>query len=189
MDAVTNGGTIAGIKTSRSLCGFILCCLVSGVPSSVRAQNYLDVKIRDAAFETVIMNDPFLMSGLGIDVVTIEGHGRYVLSVGVTANKALKDSSPMAFLNTMKVAESNARKKFVHWVDSKVTSEASVKKEKVVIIRQTEDGIEREKRIDKVVNSWTVDEASVAVRGARAMGTWYSADRSLFYFVIAIEVP
>ena len=128
------------------------------------------------------------MSGM-LDVVTIEGQGQFVLSVGVTGNKALKDSSPTAFLNTMKVAESNARKKFVHWVESKVTSETSVEKEKVITTKQTEDGVEREKRVNKVVRSWTLDEAKMVVRGAKAMGTWYSADRSFFYFVIAIEVP
>ena len=170
------------------LLGLAVASTVVTVAPPVQAQEFVDIKIRDAAFESVIKDDPFLMSGM-LDVVTIEGQGQFVLSVGVTGNKALKDSSPTAFLNTMKVAESNARKKFVHWVESKVTSETSVEKEKVITTKQTEDGVEREKRVNKVVRSWTLDEAKMVVRGAKAMGTWYSADRSFFYFVIAIEVP
>lgn len=161
---------------------FVTCCLflivltgASGDPPLIR-----DARI-EACFESVLMQQAFLLQNGGASVVDAGGR-RFFIAVGFTE---VRDNSSSDTLRQMRVGRVHAQKEAVQFLEqTKVVSEDKLI-EKTVIT--TKDG----KKSAEVLK--TLDEAtSATVRGLlpslSLIGTWKSADGNLFFYAIGKQI-
>jgi len=145
-----------------------------------------DLKIQKP-YEEAIVSDPFLMEG-GISVVTIPGEGEVLIAVGVVANKAKSQpNNPKAFLMTRTRGRVEAQKTVSLWLRTEIETKTTLEKEKFTRIVQTEEGKKRQKVVEKLVKTWTLERSNAALKRAKVVGTWYSEDRQFYYTAVRVR--
>jgi hypothetical protein len=148
-------------------------------------ESFVGVEI-DSAYEKALLANPSLMKG-SVDIVDVPPDGEVMVAVGVVANKTLNDPSPKAWIHTRRVAHANAARAISIYLQTDVTTKSTLKKKVTVETIQTAAEIQRVKRIEKVVSSWTREESKRALRQVKKIGTWYSADRTFFFMAVRVR--
>ncbi len=112
-------------------------------------------------------------------LVGVGRHGRLEGVVGAAA--ALK-------LRTLGRLE--AQKQLAVFLNGTITTEQSVATEKTTIVETLPTGeVERRAVLAKVRSSLTVEQAQLAIKGARVIATWWDASDSLFTVAVAHQIP
>lgn len=112
----------------------------------------------------------------------------FMIAVGITENRAFEDSSPMARVETIRVAEIQARREAVRYFESEISGELRIHSSEST----TMEGADGEREVTTVtmesINDWTIERVEGFVREARVIGYWYSTDRQLLFCAIAIPI-
>ena len=159
-----------------------------GKSSSANAPNvpgYSKIQI-NPKFRGAVTSNPFLMDGMW-DTIEVEGK-RYLVSVGTSPANPARASDPRTRMSWMKVAQSNAKKNVMNYLSGRVDTETYIDKKTETKTVKSGKNVERTKRVDKVMRSWTSESARGALMGAIPIGTWYTADGTMLYSGIAIPL-
>lgn len=157
----------------------------SGVLAAGEAGSFSDVEILPD-YEKALLANPFLMKG-SVDVLKVPLDGEVIVGVGVVVNKSLTDPSRESAIRTWRVAQVKASTAIALFLRTDVTTESTLKKKESLKTVQTDADIQRIKRVEKVIKSWTLERSRIALRRVKKVGSWYSADRKYFYIAVRIK--
>lgn len=167
--------------------GLAVAAFICNTAVAQSLNDFKDIQI-DEMFDASLRSDPFLMHGM-VDILDIQGR-KYIVGVGVTTNKEADGSDAKKRLDMMKVASINAKAEIAKFLNVDVSIDTLVQKTlQTSTIKGGDEAARKVRKVDKLVKKITRERARECLPGIKRVGTWYSADGSLYYLAVAAEIP
>lgn len=125
-----------------------------------------------------------------VDVLEVDGKRVLVATVAIT-NKRLSDpDNAKVYLDMLKVSAIKGKAAIASFISSNVRTESShTRRKETTKSVDSEGNVSEVRKVSSSFESFTEEESELVIRGARPVGSWYSADRTLFYRAIVVELP
>jgi hypothetical protein len=165
-------------------------CFSSGETEALSKVTDIQVEAEyKAMIESVIANNYGNLESF-VDLLEIDDKRVLVATVAIT-NKRLSDpNNAKVYLDMLKVSAVKGKAAIVSFMSSNVRTESSHTRRKETTTSVDSEGkVSKLRKASSTFESFTEEESELVIKGARPVGSWYSADRTLFYRAIVVELP
>ena len=107
------------------------------------------------------------------------------------SNKKLSDpNNAQSYLNMIKISAVKGKAAISKFLDSRIRTESnSTRRRETSKSTDSNGNVSEVRKASSSFESVTVEESASVIRGARSVGSWYSADLTLYYCAIVAELP